>query len=547
MDYDAIVIGAGLAGLTATNEIAREGKKVLLLDQEPESSLGGQAWWSFGGLFFIDSKEQRRMRIKDSKELARRDWFASAAFDREDEDYWGKKWAEAYINFAHNEKRDWLREKGVRFFPVVGWAERGGYLADGHGNSVPRFHITWGTGPGLVQPFVKELKQHIKNNRVTYLPRHRVSKLHKQKGQIIAVSGEILAPSQAKRGEESNRKIIDEFIYKGKATLIASGGMGGNFDLIRKNWPERLGKPPKRMVSGVPHHVDGRMIEIAEEIGGRIVNRDRMWHYTEGIKNWNSIWPKHGIRILPGPSSLWFDAEGNRFEAPNFPGYDTLGTLEAIQKTGYDYSWFILNASIIEKEFALSGSEQNPDLTGKSIRKVLGRIRPGAPGPVQKFMDHGEDFIIKDNLKNLVKGMNELTGENLVNYEHIKKQIETRDLAMDNKFTKDLQIASLRVMRNYLGDKLIRVAKPHKILDPKHGPLIAVRLNILSRKTLGGLQVNLEGQVLDQDGQPIKGLYAAGEASGFGGIHGYRSLEGTFLGGCLFTGRVAGRAIAKLD
>lgn len=546
MHYDAIVIGAGLAGLTATNEIAKEGKKVLLLDQEPESSLAGQAWWSFGGLFFVDSKEQRRMKIKDSKELAWKDWLGSAAFDREDEDYWGKKWAKAYLDFAYEEKRTWLREKGVRFFPVVGWAERGGYLADGHGNSVPRFHITWGTGPGLVEPFIQELREHIKNNRVTYFPRHRVSKLHKEKDQVVAVSGEILAPSKAKRGEKSNRKVIDEFMFKGKAILISSGGIGGNFDLIRKNWPDRLGEPPKRMVSGVPHHVDGRMLEIAEEIGGRIVNRDRMWHYTEGIKNWNSLWPKHGIRILPGPSSLWFDAEGNRFQAPNFPGYDTLGTLEAIQKTGYDYSWFILNQSIIEKEFALSGSEQNPDLTGKSIRQVLGRVRKGAPGPVQAFMDHGEDFIIKDNLKDLVAGMNELTGENLLDYEHIKEQIETRDLAMDNKFTKDLQVASLRVMRNYLGDKLIRVAKPHKILDPKHGPLIAVRLNILSRKTLGGLQINLDGQVLKDDGKPIPGLYAAGEAAGFGGIHGYRSLEGTFLGGCLFTGRVAGRAIAKL-
>lgn len=546
MDYDAIVIGAGLTGLVATNEMARLGKKVLLLDQEPESSLGGQAWWSFGGLFFVDSPEQRRLRIKDSKELAWKDWLGSASFDREDEDYWGKKWAKAYLDFAHEEKRTWLKEKGVRFFPIVGWAERGGYLADGHGNSVPRFHITWGTGPGLLKPFTKELKEHIKNNRVDYFPRHRVSALNKEGHRISGLSGEILAESQAKRGEKSNRDVIDYFQYKAKAILVSSGGIGGNLDLVRDNWPERLGPPPKEMISGVPDHVDGRMLEITEKAGGRIVNRDRMWHYTEGIKNWNSVWPKHGIRILPGPSSLWFDAEGNRFQAPNFPGYDTLGTLEAIQKTGYDYSWFILNESIIEKEFALSGSEQNPDLTGKSIRQVLGRIRPGAPGPVQAFMDKGEDFIVKDNLKDLVQGMNELIGEDRIDYEQIKEQIKTRDLAMDNKFTKDLQVASLRVMRGYLGDKLIRVVKPHKILDKKQGPLIAVRLNLLSRKTLGGLQINLDGQVLNQESKPIPGLYAAGEVTGFGGIHGYRSLEGTFLGGCLFTGREAGRAIGRL-
>lgn len=545
LDFDAIVIGAGLAGLTTTNELANQGKKVLLLDQEPETSLGGQAWWSFGGLFFIDSPEQRWMRIKDSKELAWQDWLGTASFDRVEEDYWGKQWAEKYVEFAHREKRQWLHEMGVRFFPVVGWAERGGYLADGHGNSVPRFHITWGTGPGLVEPFVNRLRSHIDHNLVTYLPRHQVNHLIKEQQRVTGVQGSVLAPSDVKRAEKSNRDVIGDFEYFADAVVVASGGIGGNFDLIRQNWPERLGTPPKRMISGVPAHVDGRMLEITERAGGRIVNRDRMWHYTEGIKNWNPIWPKHGIRILPGPSSIWLDAEGNRFPSPNFPGFDTLGTLEAIQNTGYDYSWFILTEKIIEKEFALSGSEQNPDLTGKSIRKVLGRLRSGAPGPVQAFMDHGKDFIIANTIDHLVKGMNELTGENLLHAGHIRQQIEARDREMDNKFTKDLQITAMHGARHYLGDKLVRVAKPHKLLDPKHGPLIAVRLNILSRKTLGGLQTNLSGQVLNDAGEAIPGLYAAGEVSGFGGIHGYRSLEGTFLGGCLFTGRVVGRAIAK--
>jgi hypothetical protein len=301
------------------------------------------------------------------------------------------------------------------------------------------------------------------------------------------------------------------------------------------------------MISGVPAHVDGRMLAITEEAGGRIVNRDRMWHYTEGIKNWNPIWPKHGIRILPGPSSIWLDARGRRFSAPNFPGFDTLGTLETIQKTGYDYSWFILTQKIIEREFALSGSEQNPDLTGKSIGKVLGRALSGAPGPVQAFMDKGEDFIIADNLADLVVGMNKLTEEKLLNPAEIERQIRARDREIDNKFTKDLQITAIRGARNYFGDRRIRVAKPHKILDSKNGPLIAVRLHILSRKTLGGLQTDLSGRVLNASGEAIPGLYAAGEVSGFGGggVHGYRSLEGTFLGGCLFTGRTAGRAIAR--
>lgn len=543
-----IVVGAGLAGLVATAELADAGKKVLLLDQEPEASLGGQAWWSFGGLFLIDSPEQRRMGIKDSKELAWQDWLGAAGFDREkDEDYWGKKWAEAYVDFAAGEKRQWLAGMGVRFFPVVGWAERGGYTAEGHGNSVPRFHIVWGTGPGLVKPFEERVRKAMEIGLVDYRPRHRVNELIKENGAIIGVRGDILVSSSAARGEASSRVVVGDFEFHSSVVAVTSGGIGGNHELIRKNWPERLGKAPQSMISGVPEYVDGRMLGITEKAGGRIVNRDRMWHYTEGIKNWDPVWPKHGIRILPGPSSLWLDAKGQRFPAPNFPGFDTLGTLEAIMKSGYDYSWFILTQKIIEKEFALSGSEQNPDLTGKSIKKVLARVLPGPTAPVKAFMDKGEDFVIASTLAELVDGINKLSGDHLLSFDVIERQILARDREIENKFTKDLQITAMRGARNYLGDKLIRVAPPHKILDPKMGPLIAVRLNIVSRKTLGGLQTDLSGRVLDATGNPVPGLYAAGEISGFGGggIHGYRSLEGTFVGGCLFTGRQAGRAIAK--
>lgn len=548
MKFDVIVVGAGLAGLVATAELADSGKKVLLLDQEPEASLGGQAWWSFGGLFLVNSPEQRRMGIKDSRELAWQDWLGAAGFDREhDEDYWGKKWAEAYVDFAADEKREWLYGMGVRFFPVVGWAERGGYLAEGHGNSVPRFHIVWGTGPGLVKPFEERVRKAIEKGLVDYRPRHRVNELLMKNGSVIGVRGETLVPSSAARGEASSREAIGDFEFQSQAVMVTSGGIGANHELIRKNWPARLGEPPRNMISGVPEHVDGRMLAITEKAGGRIVNRDRMWHYTEGIKNWDPVWPMHGIRILPGPSSLWLDAKGQRFPAPNFPGFDTLGTLEAIQKSGYDYSWFILTQKIIEKEFALSGSEQNPDLTEKSIKKVLSRVLPGPTAPVKAFMDKGEDFVVENTLSELVSGMNKLTGDNLLNFGDIERQILARDREIDNKFTKDMQITAMRGARNYLGDKLIRVAPPHKILDPKMGPLIAVRLNIVSRKTLGGLQTDLSGRVLGTSGSPVAGLYSAGEVSGFGGggIHGYRSLEGTFVGGCLFTGRQAGRALAK--
>ena len=548
MGHDVIVVGAGLAGLVATKELADAGKKVLLVDQEPEASLGGQAWWSFGGLFLVDSPEQRRMGIKDSKELAWQDWLGTAGFDREDdEDYWGRQWAEAYVDFAAGEKREWLRSLGVRFFPVVGWAERGGYLAEGPGNSVPRFHIVWGTGPGIVKPFESKVREYRKTGVVDYRPRHRVDTLLQENGRVVGIQGSKLEPSYVKRGEESSRHVVGDFEFRAESVIVTSGGIGADFDLIRENWPSRLGNPPKEMIAGVPAHVDGRMLGITEQAGGKVVNRDRMWHYTEGIKNWNPIWPSHGIRILPGPSSIWLDARGERFSAPNFPGFDTLGTLDAIMKTGYDYSWFILTEKMIEKEFALSGSEQNPDLTEKSIRKLLSRVLPGPPAPVKAFMDQGEDFIVADNINDLVSGMNKLTGDNLLDVKGIERQIAARDREMDNTFTKDLQITALRGARNYLGDKLIRVASPHKILDPKNGPLIAVRLNILSRKTLGGLQTDLSTRVLDDNGKPIPGLYAAGEVAGFGGggVHGYRALEGTFLGGCLFSGRIAGRSVTE--
>lgn len=548
MKYDVIIVGGGLAGLTAACELIDSKKKVLLLDQEPVNSLGGQAYWSFGGLFLIDTPEQRRLGIKDSKELAWQDWLGTAGFDRlEDEDYWGYQWAKAYVDFAAGEKYNWLKSKGVKFFPVVGWAERGGSLAGGHGNSVPRFHIVWGTGPGIVEPFAIKVLEASKSGLIDYKPRHKVDELITELGAVVGIKGQVLEDSNIARGEESNRNVIAEFEYRADAVVVASGGIGANAELVKKNWPARLGEAPKTMVHGVPSFVDGRMLEISEQIGGRIVNRDRMWHYTEGLRNWNPIWNNHGIRILPGPSSMWFDAEGNRFGAPNFPGFDTLSTLEAILKTGYDYSWFILTEKILEKEFALSGSEQNPDITNKSIKDILKRVLPGPPGPVKAFKDHGADFVVADSLKELVDGMNRLVGNELIDFMKIKDQILARDREIDNKFTKDAQVMAIRSARNYLGDKLIRVAPPHKLLDPKNGPLIAVRLNILTRKTLGGLQTNLNGQVLNEAGEPINGLYAAGEVCGFGGggVHGYRSLEGTFVGGCLFTGRQVGKYLSN--
>jgi predicted oxidoreductase len=544
MDADAIVVGAGLAGLVATSELIDQGKRVVLLDQEPEQSLGGQAFWSFGGLMFVDSPEQRRLRIRDSCELALQDWMGSAAFDR-DEDHWPRRWAEAFVDFAAGEARPWLHQRGVRWFPIVGWAERGGYLATLHGNSVPRFHITWGTGPALIEPFVKRVREGIDSGLVSLRCRHRVNELMQTVGVIDGVAGDVLEPSKVARGFPSSRQVVGGFALKAQAIIVSSGGIGGNHEMVRANWPKRLGAPPRHMLSGVPDYVDGRMLDIAERAGANLINRDRMWHYPEGIANFAPIWSAHGIRILSGPSALWIDATGKRLPAPLFPGFDTLGTLEHLRATGYDYSWFILTQKIIDREFALSGSEQNPDITGKSIFKVL-RRRFGAPGPVDAFKTKGPDFIVRRTLPELVAAMNELACTQLLGLDALEREIHARDREIDHRFTKDAQITAIRGARNYLGDRLVRVSKPHRLLDPRAGPLIAVRLWVLTRKTLGGLETDLSARVLRPDGQPLPNVFAAGEAAGFGGggMHGYRALEGTFLGGCIFSGRVAGHAAA---
>ncbi|AEF39135.1 FAD-binding dehydrogenase [Hoyosella subflava] len=543
---DVIVVGAGLAGLVATAELVERGRKVLLLDQEGPQNLGGQAFWSFGGLFLVDSPHQRRVGIHDSYDLALSDWMATAGFDREREDYWPRKWAEAYVGFAAGEKYHWLADRGLKIFPVVGWAERGGYYADGPGNSVPRFHITWGTGPALVDMFASRVRAAATRGFVSFAHRHRVDKLVTTAGAVTGVRGTVLEPSDEPRGVQSSRTAVGEFEFSAQAVIVTSGGIGGNAELIRKNWPQRLGEPPAQMLSGVPAHVDGRMLQIAETAGASLVNRDRMWHYTEGITNFDPIWPHHGIRILPGPSSLWLDATGQRLPPPLFPGFDTLGTLAHITKTGHSYTWFVLNQRIIEKEFGLSGSEQNPDLTGRSVRKVMERVRPGAPSPVEAFKQQGVDFIVRHNVEDLVDAMNDLTGDALLDPVEIRRVIEARDRDVRNPFGKDMQIMAIRSARGYKPDKLSRVVAPHALLDPDAGPLIAVRLHLLTRKTLGGLETNLDSQVITPGGDPFPGLFAAGEVAGFGGggVHGYRALEGSFLGGCIFSGRAAGRAAA---
>ena len=553
MDADAIVVGAGLAGLVAARELTAAGRRVALLDQENHANLGGQAYWSFGGLFLVDTPEQRRLGVHDSVELAWSDWLGSAQFDRlDDEDAWAARWARAYVEFAAGEKRGWLAALGITFLPTVGWAERGDLRADGHGNSVPRFHVAWGTGTGVVAPFVAAAERAAEAGLLTFHHRHRVDELVVEQGRVTGVRGAVLAPDGAPRGVPSNRTVAGEFTLSAPAVVVTAGGIGANHELVRQYWPARLGRPPASMVTGVPAYVDGRMLEIAAAAGARLVNRDRMWHYTEGVRNWNPIWPGHGIRILPGPSSMWFDALGRRLPVPCLPGYDTLSTLRHLRTTpdltGYDHSWFVLTRRIVAKEFALSGSEQNPDITAKDRRAFLRErlLSRGAPAPVKAFIRRGADFVVGRTLEELVGRMNALTDTPLLDPVQLREQIEARDLQIAHPYGKDAQVQGIRNARRFLGDRFGRVAAPHRILDPAAGPLIGVKLHVLTRKTLGGIQTDLDSRVLGADGRPVPGLYAAGEVAGFGGggVHGYNALEGTFLGGCLFSGRAAGRAAA---
>ncbi|HET8877864.1 MAG TPA: FAD-binding dehydrogenase [Arthrobacter sp.] len=543
IEADVVVVGAGLAGLVAAAQAYAAGRRVAVLDQEPEASAGGQAHWSFGGLFLVNTPEQRRLGVRDSAELALSDWLASAGFDRP-EDAVARQWAEAYVDFAAGEKRAWLASLGVGLFPLVQWAERGGYGPDGHGNTVPRFHVAWGTGPALVAPFLAKLREGEAAGRVSFYFRHRATGLTTTAGRVTGVHGEVLEPSGAARGEQSSRATVADFEASAGAVIVTSGGIGGNHGSVRQQWPG--GGAPAEMLSGVPASVDGDFLAAVGRAGGDLINGDRMWHYPEGIHNHSPVWPRHGIRILPGPSALWLDATGRMLPAPLFPGFDSLGALRHILGTGHSHSWFVLNRTIALKEFALSGSEQNPDLTGRDVRLLASRLRRSGESPLQRFLDRGVDFLQAGTPVELAARMNALTGSGLIDAAELDRLVRSRDRQFTSGLGKDPQLAAIRAARRFTTDKLMRVAPPHRMLDPRHGPLLAVRLSVLTRKSLGGIRTDLQSRVLDGAGIPVDGLYAAGEAAGFGGggIHGYRALEGTFLGGCLFSGRSAGRAAA---
>ncbi len=532
---DVLVVGGGLAGIITAYELLNSGKKIIIIDRDTEENFGGLAKWAFGGMLFVDTPHQRRMGIRDSYEIARKDWFSFAQFD--EEEYWGKLWAEQYLHLCTDFGYRFLRQHGINFFPVLNWPERGLTV---HGNSLPRFHMVWGTGWSLVTEFIKCLKNHPKKENLQVIFNHRVTDITVENNVIQGVTG-------------TREDTGDEFTVKADQVVIATGGINGSIERVRANWYKPWGEPPETILNGAHYFAIGDLHDAASRVNGNVVHLDKQWNYAAGIRHYAPKVKDHGLSLVPMKSTLWVNYKGQRFAPmPLVTPYDTRFLVERICQEPVKYSWQILNAKIAYKEFSISGSEHNIHMRDKSFWKFIqGMLFKGSKELVMKIADRCEDVIVADSLDELVVRMNTLTGENHVKKEYIEEAAKKYDaeIARGPKYFQDEQLVRLAELRKYIGDR-VRTCKFQKILDPEAGPMIAIRSFILSRKSMGGIQTDLNSKVLtipDSQGRQsvIEGLYAVGEAAGFGGggIHGYRSLEGTFLGGCVINARVAAASI----
>ena len=527
-EADAIVIGGGLAGMVTALELLDAGKRVVILDRATRDRFGGLARWSFGGMFFVDSPEQRKNRIKDSVDLAMRDWVRYGELDPED--VWPYRWAEAYVNRCTEEVRGWLAERDVGFFRAVNWTERGYFVP---GNSVPRFHIVWGTGEGLVLALIPRLEEHEKAGRLQLHFEHSVDGLTREGGKLIGCYG-TSGPG--------------EFEARGDAVVIAAGGIAGNHDKVREVWPrDQWGEPPEQMLNGSIPEADGRLLDRAEALGANVTHLEKMWNYAAGVRHWAPLFPNYGLSMVPGKSQLWVNYEGRRFVDPPLVGsYDTLLLVDRVCREKKKYSWQVMNRKIANKEFSISGAEFNEAVREKNLLGFVLRLLKGNGEQVQEFIDHCPDFVVANSVQELADKMNALAGTNDVDAKLLEREILDYDANIERgpKLQNDDQLRRIAHVRQYLGDRL-RTCNMAKILDPESMPLIAIQSHILTRKSLGGIQVDLDAKVLDTQGNPIPNLFAVGEACGFGGggMHGKRALEGTFLGGCVYSGRIAARAI----
>jgi len=533
---EIIIVGGGIAGIITALELLDAGKKVMLIDRDVESEFGGLAKWAFGGMFFVDSDLQRKRGVKDSIDLATNDWFSFAEFEADE--YWGREWAKQYINYSTPHGYKWLGKNGIKFFPILNWVERGLHQ---QGNSVPRFHMIWGTGWELVRVFKWRLLAHKNRQNLQLFFDHRVTDIMVENKIIKGITG-------TKEGSG------EAFSAQAEIVIVATGGINGSIEKVKQNWYKPWGEPPETILNGSHKYAVGDLHEATERINGNVVNLDKHWNYAAGIRHHKPQKKDHGLSLVPCKSAIWANYEGKRFlPMPLVTSFDTRFLVQEISKQPIKYSWQILNMKIMKKEFAISGSEFNQTIRDKKFFSFLKNLLLGNPTLIKEMVDNCEDVIVANSVEDLVRQMNVLTGENHVTVENILNSVTPYDAEIDSGKHTDKQIELIKKAREYRGDK-IRTCNFQKILDKKAFPLIAIREFIVSRKSLGGIQTNLACQVLTQpkaDGKQsaIDGLYAIGEAAGFGGggMHGLRSLEGTFLGGCVITARVAAKSILNED
>jgi predicted oxidoreductase len=525
---DVVVIGCGIAGVTAALELLDRGRRVLLIDRDAEENMGGLAKESFGGIWFAGTRLQRRYGIRDGASQGLRDWRAFAEFGPDD--HWPGRWAEAYVHRANEEVFDWLRGRGVEFMPMPLWVERGLYTP---GNSVPRWHIVWGTGHELALVLNRALLAHPRRALLELRFGHRVESLLSTDGRVTGCRGVMEGAPQ-------------EFEASAEAVIVASGGINGNLARVRANWHADWGRPPETLLNGSHKYADGRLHDAAAALGARVTHLDWQWNYAAGVHHWRPRKPAHGLSLVPPKSALWLNWRGERVgPMPLVTGFDTHDLVAQICRQERAYSWQLLNRRIALKELAISGGEFNPAFREKNRLQVARDLLLGNRWLYDEVTGNCRDVVVADTLPALVDRMNELAGDGSVDLAAVTEAATAYDARIDAgpRFHDDEQLRRIEFARRWVGDRL-RTCKFQKILDPKAAPLVAIREFIVSRKSMGGLQTDLDCRVLDGPGQPIPGLYAAGECAGFGGggMNGKRGLEGTFLGGCLFGGRIAGRA-----
>ncbi|MEM7656095.1 MAG: FAD-binding dehydrogenase [Bacteroidota bacterium] len=527
MKADIVIAGGGLAGIATAIELLDQNLSVILVDRDLESRFGGLAQWALGGLFYVDSPFQRKAGIKDSPEQAFRDWETTAEFGPED--HWPRKWAEQYVSRCTADVYEWLKPKGIKYIPSVQWVERG--LLE-PGNSVPRFHVTWGTGWALTKTLIHHLQNHPNRSNLQLFFQHKAEEILMHNGYASGL--QIL-----------NEVSGERFEIQADQVVIAAGGMMGDVEVVKKNWYKDWGSPPEYMLSGSHLMANGEIHEIAARAGAVVTHLDKQWNYAAGVHHMDAEHPQHGLSLIPPKSVLWTNYQGKRLgPMPMVSGYDTRALVERICQEEKKYSWIVMNERIALKELGVSGSLYNDANREQRKWDFAKSILFGNKSLVETMKSRCQDMLVANSVSELVGKMNALTGTNDVDGSLLQKEIEQFDLHASRPASlhNDEQFRRIAHLRQYRGDKLRLVKRP-QIMDPKGGPLIAIRSFILARKSLGGIQTDLGGRVLTESGEAIPGLYAVGEAAGFGGggIHGLRALEGTFLGNCIFNARMAVR------